>query len=60
MAFGTVPVVLSKIFGSPFAAEDGGIIPDPGETFFLLLENGSRLLLEDGASRFVKEEAPDV
>lgn len=62
MAFGQVPAILSRVFQAPFNEEDGGTIPDPGETFFFLLEDGvSRFLLEDGSGggRFLKEDAPD-
>jgi len=60
MSFGQTPVI-SKVFNAPFNFLDDGVIPDPGETFFFLLEDGSkRFLLEDGTSRFLLEVAPEL
>jgi len=56
MPFGQSPPI-SKVFDTPFNGEDSGVIPDPGDTFHMLYEDGDHMTFEDG-SRMIFEPAP--
>ena len=56
MPFGQSPPI-AKVFDTPLNGEDSGVIPDPGETFHMLYEDGDHMIFEDG-SRMIFELAP--
>ena len=59
MAFGNKDAINSTPFQSPLKDREDQVIPDPGETYFFLFEDGAtRFLQEDGVSRFLLETAP--
>lgn len=57
--FGLKPLFRNPIFTTPFKKSgDDAIVPDPSETFFMLYEDGSKMLYEDGFDRMLYQDAP--
>lgn len=47
----------AQLFSKPIAGDEDGLIPEPDEDFFQLMENGQLMLMENGLP-MIQEAAP--